>query len=70
MKQNIWITCNKRITDMKHNLQNYQASLKTGLTPYGLQIKNSPGITPVSDDFNTQWKQVLYNTRKKLVELL
>ena len=43
---------------------------KTGLIPNGLKIKNSSAITPVSEDFNTKWNEVLYNAGKKLVELL
>ena len=29
-----------------------------------------PAITPVSEDFNTKWNEVLYNAEKNLVELL
>ena len=54
----------------EHHLQNYQTSLKTGLIPNGLKIKKSPAITPVSEDFNTKWNEVLYNAEKSLVELL
>ena len=43
----------------EHDLQNYQTSLKTGLIPNGLKIKKSPAITPVSEDFNTKWDEVL-----------
>ena len=69
MERNIWITCYKRITDMKRN---YQTSLKTGLIPNGLKTKKSPAITPVSEDFNTgmKWNEVLYNAEKNLVKLL
>ena len=35
-----------------------------------MQIKKSPAITPVSEDFNTKWNEVLYNAEKNLVELL
>ena len=54
----------------EHHLQNYQTSLKTGLIPNGLKIKKSPAITPVSEDFNTKWNEVLYNAEKNLVALL
>ena len=35
-----------------------------------MKIKKSPAITPVSEDFNTKWNEVLYNAEKNLVELL
>ena len=54
----------------KHYLQNYQTSLNTGLIPNGLKIKKLPAITPVSEDFNTNCNEVLYNAAKNLVELL
>ena len=54
----------------EHHLQNYQTSLKTGFIPNGLKIKKSPAITPVSEDFNTKWNEVLYNAEENLVELL
>ena len=54
----------------KHYLQNYQTSLNTGLIPNGLKIKKLPAITPVSEDFNTNYNEVLYNAAKNLVELL
>ena len=54
----------------EHHLQNYQTSLNTGLIPNGLKIKKLPAITPVSEDFNTNWNEVLYNAEKNLVELL
>ena len=54
----------------EHDLQNYQTSLKTGLIPNGLKIKKSPAITPVSENSNAKWNEVLYNAEKSLVELL
>ena len=54
----------------EYHLQNYQTSLITGLIPNGLKIKKSPAITPVSENFNTKWNEVLYNAEKNLVELL
>ena len=53
----------------EQNLQNYQTSLKMGLMPNGLKINKSPAITPVSEDFNIKWNEVLYNAEKN-VELL
>ena len=54
----------------EHHLENYETSLKTGLILNGLKIKKSPAITPVSEDFNTKWNEVLYNAEKNLVALL
>ena len=54
----------------KHHLQNYQTSLNTGLIPNGLKTKKLPAIAPVSEDFNTNWDEFLYNAEKNLVELL
>ena len=35
-----------------------------------MKIEKSPGVTPVSEDFNTKWNEVLYNAEKNVVELL
>ena len=32
--------------------------------PNGLKINKSSAITPVSEDFNTKWNEVLYNAEK------
>ena len=54
----------------EHHLENNETSLKTRLILNGLKIKKSPAITPVSEDFNTKWNEVLYNAEKNLVALL
>ena len=37
---------------------------------FGLRIKKLPTIKPISEDFSSQWNSVLYNSEKRLVQLL
>ena len=37
---------------------------------FDLRIKKLPTIKPISEDFSSQWNSVLYNTEKRLVQLL
>ena len=50
--------------------ENYKESLKMGLKPNGLRIKQSAAITPVTEDLQLKWQQILYDAEKNLVELL
>ena len=45
-------------------------SLLEGLIPSGLRITKRPAFTPVSDTFEVEWNSILYDTEKRLVELL
>ena len=50
--------------------ENYQISIRDGIIPPGLQIKKEPALVPVTDDFHSKWKSVLYDAEKRLVKLL
>ena len=54
----------------KHHLKNYEVSLKTGLVPNGLRIKESAATEPVTEDFRRKWQQILYDAGNFFVELL
>ena len=54
----------------KHHLKNYEESLKTGLVPNGLCIKESAATEPVTEDFRRKWQQILYDAGNFFVELL
>ena len=54
----------------QHHRENYVTNLLEGLMPSGLRIKKRPAFKPVSDTFEGKWNSVLYNTEKRLVELL
>ena len=54
----------------KHHKENYTKSLKEGITPWGLQIKKIPAFLPVSEDFESKWKAILYDVENNIVKLL
>ena len=54
----------------EHHLKNYEENLKAGLIPYDLRIKKPEAITPLTEDSNRKWYQILYDAEKDLVELL
>ena len=54
----------------KHHYLNYQESLRRGLTPKGFRIREYPAFELVSYDAQIKWKEILYNAKKNLVELL
>ena len=54
----------------EHHQENYQSSLQHGITPFGLQLKKLAQIESISEDFRTKWSNILYNTERKLVNLL
>ena len=54
----------------EHHQNNYQDSLASDLIPVGLKINKPPAIETAIDDFDLKWKNILYNTEKRLVELL
>ena len=45
-------------------------SLYEGVIPTGLRLKIKPAINYISDGFEVQWDNVLYDAEKRLVELL
>ena len=54
----------------KHHYLNYEESLRRGLTPKGFRIRKYPAFEPVSHDAQMKWNEILYNSKKNLVELL
>ena len=66
----IWIhyTKNKYVTNITG--ENYVTSLLEGFTPSGLRIKKRTPFKAVSDTFEGEWNSILYDTEKRLVELL
>lgn len=54
----------------QHHQNNYKDTPASGLIPLGLKINKSPAIEIVADDFELKWKNKLYNTERRLVELL
>ena len=54
----------------QHHRENYVTSLLEGFIPKGLRIKKCPAFEPVTDHFESQWNSILYDTEKRLVELL
>ena len=54
----------------QHHRENYQTSLLEGLTPSGFRIKKCLVMNAIFDTFKEQWNFVLYDTEKKLVQLL
>ena len=53
-----------------HHRENCIQSLSEGVIPTGLKLKKKPAINYISDGFEVQWNNVLYDAEKRLVELL
>ena len=53
-----------------HHRENYIQSLREGVIPTSLKLKKKPAINYISDGFEVQWNNVLYDAEKRLVELL
>ena len=49
----------------KHHKENYQTSLRDGVTPPRLRIKKEAAFLPVTEDFNIKWQSVLYDAEKR-----
>ena len=47
-----------------HLSENYIQSLREGVIPTGLKLKNKPAINYISDGFEVQWSNVLYDAEK------
>ena len=50
--------------------ENYIQSLFEGVIRTGLNFKKKPAMNYISDGFEVQWNNVLYDSEKRLVELL
>ena len=70
----LWTYFFKRILQTssryKHHQENFRKILANGITPYGLRIKKTMGIVPVTEDFHIKWNEILKGTERKLIELL
>ena len=53
-----------------HHHESYIQSLSEGVIPIGLKLKKKPAIDYISDGFEVQWNNVLYDAEKRLVKLL
>ena len=53
-----------------HHHENYIQSLREGVIPTGLKLRKKPAINYISDGFEAQWNNVLYDAEKSLAELL
>ena len=60
----------QRMLRYEHHRENYKNSLLNNITPYGLQLKKKAQIETVSEDFSVKWTNVLYDAKRKLVQLL
>ena len=50
----------------EHHHENYKYSLLNNINPYGLQLKKNAQIGTVSENLSVKWKNVLYDTERKL----
>ena len=53
-----------------HHRENYNKSLQNGVIPPGLRINKQLAFIPTTADFYIKWDSILYDTERKLVELL
>ena len=60
----------QKIIHYQHHHDNYQENLDKNKISFGLRSKKQPAIKPTSNNFYTKWNSVLYDTEKKLVEML
>ena len=54
----------------KHHKENYIRNLDERIMPVGLHLNKKPAFTPVSENFDENWKTVLVNAEKDLGRLL
>ena len=54
----------------EHHTENYKLTLEKQIIPFGLRIKKLPAIKPILEHFSNQWNSVLYDSEKRLVQLL
>ena len=53
-----------------HHRENYIQSLREGVIATGLKLKKNLAINYISDGFEVQWKKMIHDAEKRLVELL
>ena len=60
----------QRVLRYEHHQENYQSSLQHGITPFSLQLKKLAQIETISENFPSKWSNILYDAKRKLVNLL
>ena len=50
----------------EHHHEIYKYSLLNNITQYGLQLKKNAQIGTVSENLSVKWRNVLYDTERKL----
>ena len=60
----------RKLLRYEYQADNYKLALEKQIIPVGLRIKKLPAIKPISEDFSNQWNSVLYDSEKRLVQLL
>ena len=76
MKKTCWMPTTwlldlfSKLLRYEHHAENYKLALEKQIIPFGLRVKNLPAIKPISEDFSNQWNSVLYDSEKRLVQLL
>ena len=53
-----------------HHKENYLRSLQEEIPLVGLRLKKKPGFVAISEDFQTNWDEVLHVAEMNLVQLL
>ena len=53
-----------------HHKENYLRSLQEEIPLVGLRLKKKPGFVAISEDFQTNWDEVLHMAEMNLVQLL
>ena len=60
----------EKLLGYENHAENYKLALEMQIIPFGLRIMKLPAIKPISEDFSNQWNSVLYDSEKRLVQLL
>ena len=60
----------QRVLRYEHHQENYQSSLQHGIIPFSLQLKKLAQIETISENFPSKWSNILYDAKRKLVNLL
>ena len=72
-----WVILNTHLDSLyqksihhQHHQENHMTSLLEGFIPSDWRFKKGSAFKPVSNTFEGEWNSILYNTEKKIVELL
>ena len=69
-KKNVFEKDTCKLLGYENHAENYKLALEMQIIPFGLRIMKLPAIKPISEDFSNQWNSVLYDSEKRLVQLL